>query len=60
MYRPVARQRLVKHIATGANARTKRTYIVKKRVSKHSSLTIEAVFFVIRAVVTNKSSDDRN
>jgi hypothetical protein len=42
-YRPIARQRLGKPIHTGANARSNRTYIVRQRISKHASLTIEVV-----------------
>jgi hypothetical protein len=42
-YRPVATQRLGKHIPTGANARN-RTPIARNRISKHASVTTEAVF----------------
>jgi hypothetical protein len=41
---PIARQRLGKHIPAEANARNNRTSIAKQRISKHTSLTIEAVF----------------
>jgi hypothetical protein len=41
---PIARQRLGKHILVEANARTNRTSIVRQRISKHASLTTEAVF----------------
>jgi hypothetical protein len=44
-YRPIARQRLGKHIPAGANARNRRS-IVRQRISKHASLTTEAVFSV--------------
>jgi hypothetical protein len=40
---PVARQRLGKHIPTETNARNNRTYTARERISKHASLTIEAV-----------------
>jgi hypothetical protein len=43
-YRPIARQRLDKHIPAEANARDNRTSIVKQRINKHASLTIDAVF----------------
>jgi hypothetical protein len=42
-YRPIARQRLGKHISAGANARNIRTSIARQRISKHT-LTIEALF----------------
>jgi hypothetical protein len=41
---PIARQQLGKHIPVEANARNNRTSIAKQRISKHASLTIEAVF----------------
>jgi hypothetical protein len=41
---PIARQRLGKHIPARANARKNRTSIARQRISKHASLTIEAVF----------------
>jgi hypothetical protein len=44
MYRPTAGQRLCKHIPAGTNARNNRTSIAWQRISKHDSLTIEAVF----------------
>jgi hypothetical protein len=40
----IARQRPGKHIPAGANARNNRTSIAKQRISKHATLTIEAVF----------------
>jgi hypothetical protein len=48
-YRPIARQRLGKHIPAGANALNNMTSIARQRISKHASLTIEAVFCVVRA-----------
>jgi hypothetical protein len=45
-YRPIARQRLSKHIPTGANAHNNRTSIDRQRRGKHASSTIEAVFSV--------------
>jgi hypothetical protein len=35
-YRPIARQRLCKHIPAGANARNSRTSIARQRISKHA------------------------
>jgi hypothetical protein len=49
MYRPIARQRLGKHVPAKANARNNRTFIARQRISKHASLTIEAVFCVVHA-----------
>jgi hypothetical protein len=43
-YRPIARQLFGKYISAGANARNIRTSIARQRISKHTSLTIEAVF----------------
>jgi hypothetical protein len=43
-YKPIARQRLGKHIPTGANELNNRTSVARQRISKHASLTIEAVF----------------
>jgi hypothetical protein len=43
-YRPIARQRVGKHIPAGANARNNRTSIARQRISKHASITIETVF----------------
>jgi hypothetical protein len=43
-YRPIARQRLGKDIPAEANALNNRTYIARQRITKHASLTIEAVF----------------
>jgi hypothetical protein len=45
-YRPIARQRLGKHIPAGANARNNKTSIAMQRISQHVSLKIEAVFSV--------------
>jgi hypothetical protein len=41
---PIARQRLGKRTPAGVNARNIRTSIARQRISKHASLTIEAVF----------------
>jgi hypothetical protein len=41
---PIARQRLCKHIPAEANARNNRTSIARQRISKHTSVTIDAVF----------------
>jgi hypothetical protein len=43
-YCDVATQRLGKHIPAEANARNNRTPTARQRISKHASLTIEAVF----------------
>jgi hypothetical protein len=43
-YRPIARQRLGKHIRAGANAHTHWTSNVRQRISKQAYLTVEAVF----------------
>jgi hypothetical protein len=43
-YRPIARQRIGKHIPAGANKPNNRTSIPRQRTSKHASLTIVAVF----------------
>jgi hypothetical protein len=43
-YRPIAKQRLGKHIPAEANARNNRTSIARQRISKHYSLSIEIVF----------------
>jgi hypothetical protein len=48
-YRPIARQRLGKHIPAVANKRNNRIYIATQGISKHASLTIEAVFCVVGA-----------
>jgi hypothetical protein len=45
-YRPNARQQLSKHIPTGDNAGNNRKFIARKRINKHASLTIKAVFSV--------------
>jgi hypothetical protein len=42
----IARQRLCKYIPARANARKNRTSIAWQRISKHASITIEAVFSV--------------
>jgi hypothetical protein len=39
----IARQRLSKHIPAEANMRNNGTSITRKRISKHASLTTEAV-----------------
>jgi hypothetical protein len=44
MYRPIARQRVGKHIPARANAHKNRTSIARQRISKHASLTTEVVF----------------
>jgi hypothetical protein len=36
IYRPIARQRLGKHIHAGANARNNRTSVTRQRISKHA------------------------
>jgi hypothetical protein len=41
---PIARQRICKHIPAESNDRKNKTSIVRKRISKHASLTREAVF----------------
>jgi hypothetical protein len=41
---PIEKQRLSKHIPTEAKARNNRTSISRQRISKHASLTIEAMF----------------
>jgi hypothetical protein len=41
---PIARQRLDNHIPAEANAPNNSTSIARQRISKHFSLTIEAVF----------------
>jgi hypothetical protein len=43
-YRSIVRQRLGKHIPAGANACNNKTPIARQRISKHASLTIEAMF----------------
>jgi hypothetical protein len=42
--RPIARQRLGKHISAQANSRNDRMSVTRQRMSKHTSLTMEAVF----------------
>jgi hypothetical protein len=42
-YRPIARQRLGKHIPAEAYARNNKTSIIRQRISKHASSTIEVV-----------------
>jgi hypothetical protein len=42
-HRPIARQRLGKHISAGANARRNRTYVTRQLRRKHTSSTVEAV-----------------
>jgi hypothetical protein len=48
-YRPIARQRLGKHIPAEANVRNNRTSSARKRISKHAYLTTESVFCEVRA-----------
>jgi hypothetical protein len=43
---PIARQRLGKHIPAQSNSLNNRTSIARQNISKHMSLTIEAVFSV--------------
>jgi hypothetical protein len=43
-HRLIARQRLGKHISAGADARNNETSIARPGVTKHASLTTEAVF----------------
>jgi hypothetical protein len=43
---PIAKQRVGKHIPARANAGNNTTSITRQRISKHPSLTIEAVFSV--------------
>jgi hypothetical protein len=43
-YRPIARQRLGKHIHSGDNARKYRKSIARQRITKQASLSTEAVF----------------
>jgi hypothetical protein len=43
---PIARQRLGKYITARANALKNRASIARQRISKHASLTIQAVFSV--------------
>jgi hypothetical protein len=45
----IVRQRLGKHIPAEANASSNKSSIVREQVSKHASLTTEAVFYVVRA-----------
>jgi hypothetical protein len=40
---PIARQRFGKHLPAGANVLNDGTFIARQRISKHTSLTIEAV-----------------
>jgi hypothetical protein len=44
--KPIASQRLGKHIPAEANARNNKTSTATQGISKHSSLTIEVVFSV--------------
>jgi hypothetical protein len=46
---PTARQLLGKHIRAEANARNNRTSVARQLISKHTFLTIGAVFCVVRA-----------
>jgi hypothetical protein len=43
-YRPIASQRLGKHIPAEANAANNRMSTVRQKISKHASLTIEDMF----------------
>jgi hypothetical protein len=45
----IVRQGLGKHIPAEANTRNSRTSIARQRISKHASLTTEAVFCVVYA-----------
>jgi hypothetical protein len=49
MYIPIASQRLSKHISAGVNASYNTTFIAMQQHSKHASLTVQAVFCVVRA-----------
>jgi hypothetical protein len=44
MDKPIARQRLGKHIPAGAHASNKMMSIAQQRINKHASLTTETVF----------------
>jgi hypothetical protein len=43
--RPIARQRVAKHIPAEANAQNSRTYIARQRRGKHAFATIEEAVF---------------
>jgi hypothetical protein len=43
-YRPIARQRLGKHFPSRASGHNNKASITRQRISKHDSLTMEAVF----------------
>jgi hypothetical protein len=45
-YRPIARQRLGKHIPSGANTRNNRTSIARQPISKQAFSTTERLFFL--------------
>jgi hypothetical protein len=45
-HRPIARQRLGKHILAGSNARNNRTSIPKQRIRKQALSTIEGLCFL--------------
>jgi hypothetical protein len=45
------RQRLGKHIPAGANALENRKPIARKRINKHASLSIEAVFSQCKMII---------
>jgi hypothetical protein len=49
---PIARQQLIKYIPAKAKALNNKTSIARKPISKYGSLTIEAVFSLVRALVT--------
>jgi hypothetical protein len=46
MCMPIARQRLGKYVTERTNVRKNRTSIARQRISKHASLTMQAVFSV--------------
>jgi hypothetical protein len=45
-YRPIARQRLGKHIPAEVYARNNKTSIARRRINKHAFLTTENVCFL--------------
>jgi hypothetical protein len=58
---PIARQQLGTHIPARANARNNRTSVARQQISKHGSLTTEAVFSVGSVqVVIRKCSAGQN
>jgi hypothetical protein len=48
MHRPIARQQRGKYIPAEAKAHNNRLTIARQRISKHTSLTIEAVLYFLR------------